>query len=108
MPTTPQLFLCCLGLAAVVSVTLSGCKPAPPVASTQQTPLSEGNASHQPTAADFQAFFQSLLPATAKVSDVKMDASARMSNASPGSNAWLLSLKITVTPAEDLFSLPSA
>ena len=107
MPTVPRPFSCHLGLlATVVFTALSGCKPAPPATTAQQTPLPDGNASRQPTANDFQAFFQGMLPATVKVSEVKMDAPTRMPNTSPASNIWLLSLKITVTPLEDLFSLP--
>lgn len=49
-----------------------------------------------------------MLPASVKVAEVKMDAPTRMPNTSPAQNVWLLSTKITLTPAEDLFSLPPA
>ena len=35
-----------------------------------------------------------------------MDPPTRMPNTSPAQNVWLLSLKMTLTPAQDLFSLP--
>ena len=94
-------------LAAIAAVLLfyTGCKPTPPAAA-QVTPPTDSSVPRQPTAADFQTFFQGMLPATVKVSEVKMDAPTRIPNASPASNIWLLSLKITVTPLEDLFSLP--
>ena len=96
-----------INLAAIAAVLFfdTGCKPTPP-ATAQATPPTDSSAPRQPTAADFQTFFQGMLPATVKVSEVKMDPPTRMPNASPASNVWLLSLKITVTPIEDLFSLP--
>ena len=91
MPIVPRSFSCHLGLLATVIFTaVSGCKPAPSAMTAQQTPLPDGNAPRQPTANDFQAFFQGMLPATVKVSEVKMDAPTRIPNASPASNIWAL------------------
>lgn len=42
-----------------------------------------------------------------KVSDVKIDPPVRMPNTSPASNVWLVSVKMTLLPLEDLFSLPT-
>ena len=94
-------------LAATAAVLLfdTGCKPTPP-ATAPATPPTDGSAPRQPTTADFQTFFQGMLPATVKVSEVKMDTPTRMPNTSPASNVWLLSLMITVTLLEDLFSPP--
>ena len=107
MPPVRKLPLSRFGmLAAVILAVLSGCKPAPPTVTAQQTPPPDATAPHQPTAKDFQTFFQTMLPAAVKVSEVKMDAPTRMPNTSPDQNIWLLSLKITVTPLEDLYALP--
>ncbi len=95
-------------LAGVFFLAVAGCKPALTTATGQANPPIESSAPRQPTAADFQAFFQGLMPAIVKVSEVKMDPPTRMPNAAPASNVWLLSTKITLTPGEDLFALPSA
>lgn len=84
----------------------AGCKPSSSNTG-QASPPVDRSALRQPTAKDFQAFFQSLLPASVHVSEIKIDAPTRMSDSPPNSNAWLLSTKITLTPAEDLLSLPS-
>ena len=108
MPTAPRLFFSHLGLlAAVVFSALPGCKPAPLATTAQQTPPDADSVPRQPTTADVQAFIQGMLPAAFKVAEVKMDAPTRTPNAAPGSNVWLLSTKLVLTPAKDLFSLPS-
>ena len=109
--TTHFLNACRHTTASVLAVALVfagvGCKPSPPASTSQGTPPTDSSSPRQPTAADFQASFQAVLPATMKVSEVKMDPPVRMPNASPASNTWLLSIKLTLTPAEDLLSLPS-
>ena len=94
-------------LVAAFVLAGAGCKPSPPPSTGQATPSADSSTARQPTADDFRAFFQSLLPATIKVSEIKADAPVRMPNTAPANNAWLLTVKLTLTPAEDLLSLPS-
>ncbi len=106
---------------AVVLFAVAGCKPAPPVtagqpaatpmpSAAQPTPVASaagGTAVRQPTAADFQAFFQGLFPAGLRVAEVKSDPPVPMPDTAPADNAWLLRVKLTLVPTEDLLALPS-
>ncbi len=94
-------------LIAFLFLADAGCKPAPPPSPGQATPPVQGDASVQPNAGDFNAFFQSLLPSVVKVSDLKTDPPVRMPDTPPDSRIWLISVKITLTPVEDLLALPA-
>ena len=89
-------------LSAALLLAGGGCKPSSPT-SSQATPPDAGSAPRQPVAADFRAFFQSMLPASLKVSEVKNDPPVPLPNTSPGTNAWLFTVRLTLAPAEDLF-----
>ena len=97
--------LLCLGLLALAW----GCKPAPapnPIEKPQaaeppgQTP---GNSRRAPSTNDLASFLRGVFPAGAvRVVDVKNDPPVPLPNASPGTNAWLLTVRLTLAPAEDL------
>ena len=83
----------------------AGCKPAPSV--SQATPPPNADAPRQPSAADFNAFLQTLLPPVMKVADLKTDPPTRMPDTSADGNTWIITVKLTLSPAEDLLALPS-
>ncbi len=84
----------------------SGCKPAPPPSAEQTTPPQKAG-ERQPAETEFRSFFATLLPPTARLTEVKTDSPVRMPNTSPADNVWMFNVKITITPTEDLLSLPS-
>ena len=96
--------------AALILIT-AGCKPASKPSADRTPSLSdEGSGAHgsrQPSAGDFNEFFQTLLPSVVKFSDLKTDPPLRMPNTPPDSNTWLINVKITLTPVEDLLALPT-
>lgn len=95
-------------LIAFLFLAGAGCKPAPRSNPADAAPSTDGGSSHQPNAGDIKIFFQTLLPAVVKVADLKADPPVRMPNTSPDSNTWLFSVKLTLTPTEDLLALPSS
>ena len=95
-----------LAATAAVLLVQSGCKPAAAPSSSDNKV--SGPTSRQPTADEFRAFFQSLLPAAVKLSDLKTDPPTHMPNTAPADNTWLINAKIVLTPTEDLYSLPPA
>ena len=107
LPSIPCQRTAASVLAVVFLLVGAGCKPAPPPGSGQATPPVNGDASAQPNASDFNAFFQNLLPSVVKVSDLKTDPPVRMPDTPPDSRIWLINVKITLTPVEDLLALPA-
>ena len=97
-------------VSAALLLMVAGCKPASAPSADPTTSSSdnggEGHGSRQPSASEFNAFFQTLLPAVVKVAELKTDPPVRMPDTSPGSNIWLISVKITLEPTEDLLALP--
>lgn len=74
--------------------------------SKPSSPASSGG-SRPPGAEDAKAFVQSLLPSAIRLSDFKADAPVRQSNSAPDGNVWTVSVKVTLTPAEDLLAAAS-
>ena len=88
-------------LAVLVATLLSGAgcsKPSSPTSSSGPRP---------PSADEAKAFVQSLLPSSLRLSDFKADAPMRQPNTAPDGNAWTISVKVTLTPAEDLLTTAS-
>lgn len=101
-------------LAVIASLSLAGCKPsASPGGSRalsspdEHAPSLGDGVSRQPNSDDLASFLRSLIPPIARLVNVKMDPPVRMPNTSPDSNAWVLNVKMTIAPTEDLLSLPS-
>ena len=100
------------GALGCALLSLSGCKPAaaptteqaspPPDASPQSQKSSTPS---QPTANDFANYFRPTMKPFVKLVEVKADPPMRMPNAPPGSNVWLLNLKLTLAATEDLFGI---
>ena len=74
-----------------------GCKPT----------LPGSTASRQPSADDAKVYVQTLLPSALRLSNFQADAPMRQPNTSPDGNTWTVSVKATLTPAEDLLAAAS-
>ena len=89
--------------------TVIGCKPAAAPNTNQIQPLDDPSVQRtsgtvrQPSASDLASFLRSIVPPTSKVVEVKSDPAVPLHNVVPGTNAWLLSVRMTLAPAEDLF-----
>ena len=99
-----------LGCAAALMV-LPNCKPAAkPSADQTSSPVDSGgekSVQRQPSAGDLRAYCQTLLPPVMRLADLKTDVPVRAPNISPADNVWLINVKLTLTPAEDLLALAS-
>ena len=96
-------FITCILLFAV------GCKPAANPSADRSNPEDKrqgSNTSPQPTDAEFVAFMRSALGPAIRLGSLKTDPPVRMPNTSPASNVWLVNVKLTIVPVEDLLSLP--
>ena len=99
-------------LALALLVAAVGCKPAASPDAGQSHPTednasrAEGGGPRQPTEAEFAAFLRSTLGPFVRLGDLKTDPPVRMPNTSPASNVWLVNVKLTLVPVEDLLSLP--
>ena len=86
---------------------LAGCKPAPiPKATPEQTPgesssQPRGDARRQPSAVELNNFLRGILPPVVKLVDFKSDVPVPMPNTAPGSNAWLVNVRLTIAATED-------
>ncbi len=93
-------------LAAAFGV-LTGCKPAAaPKAAREQTPdappvQTSGNARRPPGTAELSAFLRAKMPPVVKLVDVRNDPPVPMPGYAPGSNVWLLNVRVTIAAAED-------
>ena len=54
-----------------------------------------------------RVYCQTLLPPTVRLTDLKTDAPVQAPNTSPADHVWLVNIKLTLTPAEDLLALPA-
>lgn len=91
---------------------VTGCKPAASPGAGQShptddnSPRAEGGGPRQPTEAEFATFLRSTLGPFVRLGDLQTDPPVRMPNTSPASNVWLVNVKLTLVPVEDLLSLP--
>ena len=104
----------CLVLASVLCA-LTGCKrAAAPNAAQSQSPgepslPSPGDARRQPPSmAELSNFIRSHLPSLLKLAAMKNDPPVPMPNTSPGSNAWLINVRLTFAPVEDELGAPAS
>ena len=101
-------------LVVAALFTSVGCKPSAPPSdvgassSPADRTASPGiGVSRQPNSDDLANFLRSLIPPIARLVNAKMDPPVRMPGLSPDSNAWMLNVKMTIAPTEDLLALPS-